>query len=302
MVSIIICSRSKQLLADASLAVKNSIGVPYEIVGIDNSMGKHGICEAYNIGARQARYGIVCFMHEDLRFHTSNWGQIVVDILSDVTIGVLGVAGGTYQMKVPAGWWMAGPEYRRMQVLHSLPGSAPALSVANPGQQALADVAVLDGLWLCSRKEVWHQHPFDEQGFPAFHFYDVDYCTEIFLANYRVCVTFNVMIEHFSNGTINDVWLVNALNYQKKWTAHLPFGTALIPSGEVARLERIALLDFANRLLGTRLPSAYVVAQLRRLLTYGVFDREILGMVKRFLKQRYFSKQEQPSSRSKKNK
>ncbi|MFI2757155.1 glycosyltransferase family 2 protein, partial [Streptococcus suis] len=81
--SLIICTRDPTALKTVSQSAAATIGVPHEIVAVDNSEGQYGICEAYNIGAAQAQYDVLCFMHEDIRFHTSGWGRIVVDILQD---------------------------------------------------------------------------------------------------------------------------------------------------------------------------------------------------------------------------
>ena len=199
MISLIVCSRDIASIATFTHNVQQTIGVAHEIIAINNIKGQYGICQAYNNGARQSKYNILCFVHEDLAFRTVNWGQRVVAILADASIGVLGVAGGVYQPKVPSAYWSPGPEYLRMHVVHTVPGTIPVIDLLNPNNQQLAEVAVADGVWLCSRRQVWQQHPFDEQTFPRFHFYDIDYCTAI-ARQYRICVTFEVVLEHFSRG------------------------------------------------------------------------------------------------------
>lgn len=73
MISIIICSKNKDLLKDVSANIELTIGVPYEIIAIENNKGEFGICKAYNDGASKAKYDIFCFMHEDISFETQNW-------------------------------------------------------------------------------------------------------------------------------------------------------------------------------------------------------------------------------------
>ena len=107
MLSIIICSRDVDALKVVSQNVEITVGVPFEIIGIDNSNGQYSICQAYNTGAAQAKYELLCFMHEDIRFHTMEWGRKIADILQDTAIGVLGVSGGRYQVAAPAAWWGA---------------------------------------------------------------------------------------------------------------------------------------------------------------------------------------------------
>ena len=43
MISIVICSRSETALENVSQSVSLTIGVPYEIIAIDNSKGEYSI-------------------------------------------------------------------------------------------------------------------------------------------------------------------------------------------------------------------------------------------------------------------
>jgi len=245
MISLIICSRFPENLATVKENIAATIGVPHEIIAIDNSQGQYGICQAYNLGASQAQYSLLCFLHEDLLIRTTDWGQVVVSALADPSIGVLGVAGTTLLLNAPAAWWWSGNAYSRMQIQHSLPGKPGSLDYHNPQNELLADVVVADGVWLCSRKEVWQQFPFDEKNFREFHFYDLDYCVRIF-SQLRVCITFDIVIEHFSLGSINEAWLRNALIFHRCWQKQLPISIAPVAKKENNKLERRALGQFLH--------------------------------------------------------
>lgn len=283
MVSIIICSRDAQDLAAVSHSIAATIGVIYELISIDNSTGSYGICEAYNIGAKRARYDMLCFMHEDIRFRSTGWGQHVVDILADSTIGVLGVTGGLYQLEAPAPWWGCGLELCRENVLNIFEDGHTEMELRNPEQQLLTDVAVVDGMWMCSRREVWQKHPFDANTFADFHFYDVDYCTEIFLRGYRICVTFEVLLEHHSRGSLNDSWLRNALRYQNKRNGQLPFGTAKPTELTRRKLELRALQEFTGRLIRAHFPAKLVMTYLGKCLRLGIVNRDNWWLAKKWL-------------------
>jgi glycosyltransferase involved in cell wall biosynthesis len=283
MLSLIICTRDAAALASVSESVADTIGVLYEIVAIDNSHGQYGICEAYNIGAAQAQYELLCFMHEDIRFHTSNWGAIVADILRDPTIGVLGVTGGKYQVAAPAAWWGCGLALCRENVLNVFEDGHTELDLRNPEGEELSDVAVVDGLWMCSRKEVWQQNPFDAGTFSEFHFYDVDYCTELFQRGLRVCVTFRLLIEHHSRGSVNKSWLWNALKYQQKRHGQLPFGTVQISAAQNRQLELQALQEFTGRLIRNKLPRLLILNYLRRCIMLSPLNRDTLWLIRRWM-------------------
>ena len=77
MISIIICSRLNILPIDFLNNIKDTIGIEYELIHIDNSEKKYTIFEAYNLGFSMSKFPNLCFMHDDLVFHTQNWGQIV---------------------------------------------------------------------------------------------------------------------------------------------------------------------------------------------------------------------------------
>jgi hypothetical protein len=283
MLSLIICTRDEAALSAVSTSVAETIGVPYEIVAIDNSQGRYSICEAYNLGAVQAKYNLLCFMHEDIRFHSTGWGQTVVDILHDPTIGVLGVTGGMYQVAAPAAWWGCGLDFCRENVLNLFADGHTEMDLRNPEGQRLTDVAVVDGLWMCSRKEVWQKYQFDAQTFQEFHFYDVDYCTEIFKHGYRVCVTFDLLIEHHSRGSVNTSWLHNALKYQQKRRGQLPFGVVQPTLSQRTAMELKALQEFTGRLIRARFPARVVLSYLSRCLRLNPFNRDTLWLAKLWL-------------------
>ncbi|MVN78986.1 hypothetical protein GO988_21865 [Hymenobacter sp. HMF4947] len=283
MVSLIICSRSKGDLIKVSDSVANTINIAYEIISVDNSQGLYGICEAYNIGAAQAQYDLLCFMHEDIRFHTAGWGKVVVDILSDSTIGVLGITGGQYQVAAPAAWWGCGLDLCRENVLNVFPDGHTEMDLHNPEGQRLTDVAVVDGLWMCSRKEVWQQYPFDAQTFSEFHFYDVDYCTELFKHGLRVCVTFDLLIEHHSRGSVNTSWLHNALKYQEKRKGQLPFGVVSLTPSQQTTIELRALQEFTGRIIRANFSARVIITYLSRCLLVSPFNRDTLWLVKLWL-------------------
>ncbi|UYZ61369.1 glycosyltransferase family protein [Hymenobacter weizhouensis] len=280
MLSLIICTRDPVALQAVSQSATATIGVPHEIVAVDNSQGQYGICEAYNVGATRAQYELLCFMHEDIRFHTPGWGRIVTDILQDPTVGVLGVTGGQYQVAAPAAWWGCGLDLCRENVLNLFEDGHTELDLRNPEGAKLTDVAVVDGLWMCSRKEVWQQYPFDSQTFTEFHFYDIDYCTEIFLHGLRVCVTFEVLIEHHSRGSVNKSWVRNALKYQEKRRRQLPFGVVKPTQAQHNYMELRALQEFTGRLIRERFPAQIVLQYLARCLRYQPLNRDTLWLAK----------------------
>ena len=113
MLSIIICSKHKVLPASFLGNIDQTVGVAYEIVCIDNSENKYSIFSAYNLGVARSQYPFLCLVHEDVYFHTENWGNKVIKHLSEPKTGIVGIAGGNLvsslmfddaQFIVPWGW------------------------------------------------------------------------------------------------------------------------------------------------------------------------------------------------------
>lgn len=282
MFSIIICSRNADALAAVSQNVRYSIGVPHEIIAIDNSARRYGICEAYNVGAAQAKYDCLCFMHEDIRIHTNQWGNTIADILHDPDVGVLGVAGGAYQPKAPAGW--ASGVYNAVNVIHHVKEKQGETehSYMNPWGKELMRVATLDGLWLSCRKAVWEEFKFDAQAFPGFHFYDVDFCTRA-AAKYTNYVTFGVLVEHFSQGTFDKVWMQNALQFYKIRKNVLPIKTFPMTKTHEDSADLLAMQVFTTEIIKAGLPATDIVFCLKECLKRAPLNSDSLYLVKKFL-------------------
>jgi hypothetical protein len=222
-----------------------TVGVPYEIIAIENSNGKLSICEAYNQGASQSQYNVLCFMHEDILIHTTDWGKIVVNTLKDETIGLIGVAGGTVKLKAPSSWWTLcldsptqtnNPFVRRNIIQHYPIDNRVVAERENPKEELISDVVDVDGVWFCCRKEVWRQNKFDEKTFREFHFYDLDFSLQIFQQS-RVCVIYTILIEHLSPGSQNESWIDNAIKFSDKWASQLPVSIQLLKKEEIKQLE-----------------------------------------------------------------
>ena len=71
MISIIICSRKPDISDVLKQNIKETIGTDYELIVIDNSHNKYSIFSAYNEGLTLASGDVLCYMHEDLFFHTT---------------------------------------------------------------------------------------------------------------------------------------------------------------------------------------------------------------------------------------
>ena len=282
MISVVICSRGPEFSKSTVESIAATIGVPYEIVAVDNSKNQYGICAAYNAGAARSRYDILCFAHEDIEFATNDWGKIVERTLQDNSIGVLGVTGGKWLAKAPGTWFSCGTKYLSSNVIdHSRTQQHGRLTYSNPENKPLVDVAAVDGLWMCVRRDVWKKYPFDEQTFPGFHFYDVDFCATVF-QEYRVCVTLEICVTHFSRGNYNDAWFIAADQFYRKHVGALPLGAAQVSRHELRRREYYLCKRFLQQLIERRLPASMGYKYLVCCISLQPFDRDTLWLVRHY--------------------
>ena len=77
MISIVICSISPERLRQVIQNIQGTIGVEYEIIAIDNREKNWPIARVYNEGAYRAQYPYLFFVHEDVKFHSRNWGLVI---------------------------------------------------------------------------------------------------------------------------------------------------------------------------------------------------------------------------------
>jgi hypothetical protein len=240
MLSIIICHRNLDLLAKLKPNIEETIGVNYELIVIDNSSNQYSIFEAYNIGVSKSNYDLICFTHEDVLFHTQNWGQKVVGHFMDSSIGMIGVIGANVFPKSPSPWWSSeivnnhlvnniqhwqhgAPKTKYQQILSQTNNEIVTKQYNNPTQQNIIDAVVVDGLWFCIRKSLFTNKAisFDSKTFKGFHCYDSDISLQV-KQHARVCVVYDILIEHFQQGNINKSWFESVILLNRKWRNSLP--------------------------------------------------------------------------------
>ena len=221
MISIIICSRKPDISPSLKENIKNTIGVDYEIIAIDNSHNDYSIFSAYNTGVNQSRFPYLCFLHEDVLFRTENWGINLIKHLKDEKTGIIGVAGGKTMSKVPTSWSVGGRCIHIIQ--HYNRKKAPSKLVKEPKGFIgnCQPVVLLDGVFLAMRKELFNFVSFDET-LSGFHGYDFDISAQSILAGYNNYVVYDILLEHFSEGHRDAFYYVNLINIHKKRENSLP--------------------------------------------------------------------------------
>jgi GT2 family glycosyltransferase len=225
MISIIICSRKPDIPQELKRNIAETTGVEYELIIIDNSKNKYSIFAAYNEGVRKAKYPYLCFAHEDILFHTPQWGTALVEHLKNKETGLVGVIGGHYMPVFSASWWQADLSSGIYIQGYTKKGKYSACltkSVDFLKDKKSIEVVTVDGLWFCIPKSLFSTITFDEQTYPGFHCYDVDICMQVRNAGYKVLVVSDILIEHKSVGNADEQWLKNLALFYFKWHDKLP--------------------------------------------------------------------------------
>jgi hypothetical protein len=244
MISIIISSANPDLLEKITQNIEDSIGVPYEVISFDNSNGSSGLCKLYNEGTTKAKYDILCFMHEDIEIKTASWGKIVIDYFNkDPHLGLVGIAGSSYKSAIPSGWHSFAFE-SKINYINIIQNSKrnPGVDIhdySNPKNEKLSQVVCLDGVWLCTPKQVALEFPFDAETLRGFHVYDIDFSLSV-NQKYKVAVTFEILMKHFSEGNYTNAWLKDTIKIHNKWMSLLPLGVEILSKKDAAMIEKKA--------------------------------------------------------------
>jgi len=254
MISIIISSYRQQYFSFLKKNIADTIGVEYEIIKVDNA-GKMGICEAYNIGAKKARYPYLCFVHEDVKFISTSWGvNLINHFISDNNCGVIGVAGSIYKVRMLSTWWqpeVAGIEPKRTNYIQYFENTQTRDHMfLNPFAEKRSVVATLDGVFLGVKKDRWKEILFDQNLLKGFHGYDLDFTLRVGL-RFNNYVVYDILLEHFSEGTISPDWFKQVYLVHKKNKKHLPVTkSGLIKIKDLRPIEKGYLeksLDYVSK-------------------------------------------------------
>ncbi|MBN2765940.1 MAG: hypothetical protein JXR27_06160 [Paludibacteraceae bacterium] len=239
MLSIIVCSKNKTPNQDFVNNIAKTIGLEYELLHIDNSEEQHSIFSAYNEGILRSKYNKLCFLHEDVCFHSNGWGQKIEEHLQASGTGILGLAGRDFTPKVPAAWRKKLSGANIIQSDKSGVRRTRRRMIPTNYQQALREVITLDGVMLCARKELFEKISFDES-LSGFHGYDFDICIQAAVIGYRNFVMYDIVLEHFSRGNPNACYYRALIKVFRKWKHKLP----LYINHSTEQVENFSFRDF----------------------------------------------------------
>jgi hypothetical protein len=248
-ISFVACSVEEDQLAGLRENLAAAAGVEHELLVHHNRLAGWGLARAYNHLAGQARFPLLCFVHEDVRFPADPpFGpELAAFFASHPEAGVVGFAGSQVKTRSPSGWENLAVHTRENVVQHGFPDGARALRV-NPAHEAYSRVTVLDGLALFVQRETWSAHRFDEATCPGFHLYDLDFTTRVAQAHANY-VCHRVLPEHFSMGVPEESWREACERYHRTWAERLPLACVPLTPDQVRRCESFSAYHWLRELL-----------------------------------------------------
>lgn len=229
MISVIISTYKPILFQQITENIKQTIGVEYEIIGIENNT-QYSICEAYNMGVERAKYPFLCFVHEDVIFLTSDWGKNLVSIMkNDNSIGLVGVAGTKFKSSYPSAWGQSPTlsKFKRGHIKQRYRDNREYYIDFNENAESneIEEVICLDGVFLFSKKEVFTKCKFDEKLLTDFHGYDIDFSLQVFFQSFKVVVFRGILLLHYSSGNYTRKNTIANRRIALKWRKKLPVAT-----------------------------------------------------------------------------
>lgn len=220
MISIIICCRTQSISTDLSENIKKTIGCEYELIVINNSENKYSIFEAYNIGIEKSKGEFICFIHDDIFIHAKGWGNNIQRIFNDdMQIGLIGVAGAKVKTKMPSAWWDCPEDQRVIHIIQHFPNKEKEKLELGFENGKNIEVVAIDGVFMVMRKD--KRIHFNAK-MTGFHNYDLNISFEYKKFGYKIMVTNEVLLEHFSLGTLNKSWYVSTSLFHKLCKNYLP--------------------------------------------------------------------------------
>lgn len=218
LISIVICSRGATISDDLALNIKTTIGADHEFIIVNNSYNKYSIFQAYNNGIRRSNGGIICFIHDDVKFITIGWGNIIKEIFSsNDECGLIGIAGGKIKFQMPSAWWDSGGN--SLKLIQQYQDGSKKFWDHGFGKEELVEVAAIDGVFMAMKKD--ERIHFDER-LDGFHNYDLNLSILHHRLNKKVLVTKKILLEHFSSGRLNESWCKSTSRFHKLYKKALP--------------------------------------------------------------------------------
>lgn len=188
-------------------------------------------------------------MHEDVCFHTTNWGaKVIAAFNEDSDIGVVGAIGSQFLPNELATWWGCGC------CVGSILQGQGGVRLGVPVDK-ITECVVVDGFWMCLPRTMFVNSQesgsngtstlcFDARTFNSFHCYDIDICMQTVNAGKKVVILPDIDIQHFSWGNVRSGYTDQLERFYQKWSRSLPICRGVNLDGEA--MKRLSYVGGAH--------------------------------------------------------
>lgn len=282
MLSIIISSYQPEYYNNLLKNINETIGddFKYEVIQIWNP-NLMSITEAYNKGAQKAIYDYLLFAHEDILFHTQNWGQKLIQHLENPNTGVVGIAGSSYVPYAPTGWYINNSKYNYIYCIQNSKKNTPNLIDTFYKGEDKKRAFALDGVFLATKKQIYSKVLFNEN-LKGFHGYDLDFSLRMAESHENFVIN-DILIEHFSDGNPDQKWFDNIVEVRKNITAD--FNTE-----KNSEIEKNTFLEFAAKYFSYHFISRKTLFETLRFFPKKITFSDKLQILKAYFYYLRFSK------------
>lgn len=189
-----------------------------QVIEIVNE-GDRSLTECYNEILNKSSNDIVVFCHSDITIETKQWGNKLTKLFNkNPDYGIIGVAGSK-KLNETGKWWDI-PKSMVGRVSHTHEGKTWLSSYSEDQGTDIEETVIVDGVFFAINKKLIKKD-FNE-GVTGFHFYDVTFCFENYLAGVKIGVVTNIRIDHKSIGQTNEQWETNRQLFAENFKDSLP--------------------------------------------------------------------------------
>lgn len=241
MLTVIYCTRNTNPEHKEHLIKSSGLHKHIEVIEIINN--GESLTKAYNRGLKQAKHKHVVFCHDDITIETKQWGvKLLKQFEKNPEYAIIGVAGSK-NMPVSGQWWeKRNKMYGRVQHTHE--GKSWLSAYSDDLGQELEEVVNVDGVFFTV--DVTKIKKEFNENVEGFHFYDVTFCFENYLAGAKVGVSTVVRVNHQSIGMTNEQWEKNRELFAETFKDNLPANVKrVLRKGEKLKVL-IGCLSFTN--------------------------------------------------------
>ena len=217
MLTVIYCTRETKPEHKEHLIKSSGLHKHIEVIEIINN--GESLTKAYNRGLKQAQYKHVVFCHDDITIETKQWGvKLLKQFEKNPEYAIIGVAGSK-NMPVSGQWWeKRNKMYGRVQHTHE--GKSWLSAYSDDLGQELEEVVNVDGVFFSV--DITKLEKNFNENVEGFHFYDVTFCFENYLAGAKIGVSTIVRVNHQSIGMTNEQWEKNRADFSEIYQDKLP--------------------------------------------------------------------------------